>query len=122
MILYETLSQPQTAFFMCLIGFVCGFLFDILNFFGQFFKKKKAYQNISSFAGTFLSFVIFQKSNLLLNYGDFRFFPLFFFFASLLLERFTLGKLIDFLLNKCYNFFVTHLRIKQRICKRKKKN
>ena len=122
MILYETLSQPKTAVFMCLIGFACGLLFDALNFCGQFFKKKRVYQNISSFAGAFLSFVIFQKSNLLLNYGDFRFFPIFCFFTSLLLERFTLGKLIDFLLNKCYNFLVIHLRIKQRICKRKKKN
>ncbi len=122
MILYETLSQPKTALLMCMIGFVCGFLFDFLGFCEHFFKKKKFYQNLSVFIGVFLSFVIFDKSNLLLNYGNFRFFPFFCFFSSLLIERFTLGKLIDFLFNKCYNFFVTHLKAKQRICKRKRKN
>lgn len=120
--LYETLSQPKTFLMLSLIGFLCGFIFDFSSFFNYFFKKNKVSNQIFLFLSVFLSFFIFIESNLLINYGDIRFFPFLAFFGALVLQRLTFGKLLAKFMERCYTFVVKIFkRIKYKTNGRKKK-
>lgn len=104
--LFETLFQPKIFFFLMLIGFASGFVFDVCGYFVFLCKNNKIVKIIFDFFGATIIFAIFYASVLMLDYGDFRLYHFLTFATFLLLQRYTLGKLIAKLLDTCYNAFV----------------
>lgn len=102
--LYETLFQPKVFLILLIIGFFTGFIFDLTALTNYFFNKNKISKQILLFLSAILSFVIFTESNLLINYGDIRFFPFLAFFGALFLQRLTFGKFLAKFMERCYNF------------------
>lgn len=108
--LYETSSQSTTFLFLFFIGVLAGFIFDFAILINCFFKKNNITKHILYFLSTILIFFIFSKSNLLLNFGQIRFFCILAFMSGLLIERLTLGKMFAKLVDKCYTFIVNILK------------
>jgi len=104
--LFETLFQPKIFFFLMLIGFASGFVYDICLYIVFLCKNNKIVKIIFDFLGTTIIIATFYFSVLYLDYGDFRAYHFLTFIIFLLLQRYTLGKLIAKLLDKCYNVFV----------------
>lgn len=104
--LYETVFQTKIFFFMLLIGFGCGFIYDVCFYIVFLCKNNKIVRVVFDFLGTLIIFAIFYFAVLKLDYGDFRAYHFFVFTAFLLLQRYTLGKIIAKLLDKCYNIFI----------------
>ena len=102
--LYETLFQPKIFLILFLIGFVCGFLLDFASLMHYFTGKNKAFKEIFASVAIILSFIIFDQTNLLVNYGDLRFFPFLAFWGAFVLQRLTIGKILAKFMEKCYNF------------------
>ena len=103
--LYESLSQPIIFLFLCLSGFVSGFLFDLKNILSIYFKRNKIISQILSFFAVFLTFFMYFFTNLKINYGEFRFFSIIAFAISLLLQRFIIKNFLAKPVIKCYNKF-----------------
>lgn len=104
--LFETLFQPKIFFFLMLIGFASGFVYDICLYIVFLCKNNKIVKIIFDFLGTTIIIAIFYLSVVMLDYGDFRIYHFLTFTTFLLLQRYTLGKLIAKLLDKCYNVFI----------------
>ena len=120
--LYETLSQPSIFLVLLLIGFVSGFIFDILRLVNYFFNQNKISEQILLFLGICALFLIFTETNLFINFGDIRFFPAFAFLVGLFLERISFGKLFAKVVHKCYNYIIKFWqRVGKYLNERKKK-
>ena len=120
MILFETLSQPIIILYVALSGFLSGLLFDIAYIITFLCNQNKIVKNILEFFATIGSFIILFIVNQIFLYGQFRLYVLLFFIVFLILEQYTLGKLIAKTRNWCY---ITFRKITQRIlklCKRKR--
>ncbi len=124
--LYETLNQPTIIFFLFLIGFSCGFLFDLKSYIVFLCRENKIVKIIFDFIFSIFVFSIFYLSVLKLDYGELRLFHFIIFFGSILLQRLTLGKLIAKLFNWCYTKFTNLTKKIQTIgwkkCKKEKQN
>lgn len=101
--LYEALSQPVIFFAMSIGGFLSGFFFDLINLLSLFFKKNKILSQIMLFFACFSLFSVFFLLNLKMNYGEFRFFSIFAFFLSFVLQRFLIKNFVANPVRKCYN-------------------
>ncbi len=120
MILFETLAQPTIIFYVALSGFLSGLCFDVAYIITFLCNQNKIVKNIFEFFATVCSFFVLFVVNQILLYGQFRLYVLLFFVAFLILEQYTLGKLIAKTRNWCY---ITFRKISQRIlklCKRKR--
>lgn len=104
--LYETLSQPLIAVIFAIIGFLSGFIFDIFNFIKFLCGNKKIISHILDFFMTILVFIVFYVLNLSYMYGEIRLFSVVVFLMPFLIERITLGKLLEKFYHACYNVFV----------------
>ena len=101
--LYPTLNQPIVFIFIFLTGLASGLLFDLSNFLVIFFNRNKIIKQIFYFLATILSTFLLFIVNLITNFGNFRIFIILSFIVALLLERFTLGKLISKTIDKLTN-------------------
>lgn len=118
--LYETLNQPIICLFLILIGFVSGFVYDVSNYIVFLCKNNKIVKIIFDFLSTIIVSIIFYVSIVQFDYGDFRLYHFVLFFAFLLLERISLGKLIAKLIQICYNFITKTFALLRRILWKKK--
>ena len=101
--LFETLKQSYVFLGGLYFGLIIGIVYEILNYIFKFSKKKffLFFKDIL-FSILFTSLFIFCL--LKVNYGEFRLFVLLSYFVGFILERLSLGYLVDFLINKLYNF------------------
>ena len=100
--LFETLKQSFVFLGGLYFGLIIGIVYEILNYIFKFSQKKFFVflkDIIFSILFTFLFIFCLQK----VNYGEFRIFILLSYFVGFLLERLSLGYLVDFLINKLYN-------------------
>lgn len=104
--LFETASQPLVFALLLLTGFLCGFLYDLAGYIVFLCKKNKIVQIVFDFVSSILIFAIFYLAVLNWDFGEFRLYHYFAFFSGLIFQRYTLGKFIAKLLDKCYNLFV----------------
>ena len=100
--LYETLLQPQILFYISLLGFACGFLFDVKNFL-MIFLRKKFFGHILDFVFTLLCAFLLMLLILDIWFGQVRLWHILAYASSLAIQRFTLGKLLAKKLEVCYN-------------------
>lgn len=103
--LYETLSQPLICIIFAICGFLCGFVFDIFNFIKFLCGNKKIITHIFDFVMCMIVFLIFYFINLNIMYGEIRLFSVFIFVVPFIIQRITLGKLLEKLYYICYNAF-----------------
>lgn len=103
--LYETLAQPMILFFVVVVGFLCGIVFDVRKFLFNLCEKNRWAGLVLDFVATIFVGAIFFLLILKINYGEIRLWQILFFVASLVLERVTIGKLVAKWLSLCYNFF-----------------
>lgn len=123
MILYETLNQPHILFVIIVCGFFCGIFFDLANIISFLCNDNKITKNILLFLATTLCFFVLFFVNQKINYGQFRLYIFVFFFAFLIFERLTLGKLVAKTKMWCYNLFrkfITKVKEKWKHKKQKK--
>lgn len=113
--LYPTLNQPFVFFVIALAGLASGLTFDLANLFAVLCNRNKIGRQILYFLATVLSVLILFFTNLYANFGQFRVFVVLSFLFVLIIERFTLGVLLNKVFNK-----ISGLRINLNF--RKKKN
>lgn len=102
MILFETLSQPLLFLILFSIGFCCGFLFDLRSYIVFLLNKNKVAEIILDVLFSVGTCAIFFFSCLRFNYGELRFFLILAFVSGFLIQRFSLGRLIAKVIEKCY--------------------
>ena len=103
--LYETLSQPFILLILSAIGIFCGIIFDFKNILIYFFKKNKIISQILLFFSILLIFFIFYFTNLIINFGEIRFFSIYIFCLAFAIERFFVNNFLANNVAKCYNKF-----------------
>ena len=109
--LYDSLSQPYFLLILSLFGFLCGFIFDVENFFIVKIKNKNTIlKNFLDFFSVLLSFLCLFFVNLNFHYGIPRLFTIIIFFLSEYIQRLLSKKLFAKLFMKCYNIFVRRKR------------
>src|SRR5574344_1274038 len=91
MLLYETLSQPLIFLIIFCIGLGSGIIFDLKSYMNFLCEKNKIMSIILDIISAILVCGILFLSNLIFNYGEFRFYILLAFTLGFLIERFTLG-------------------------------
>lgn len=105
MLMYETLSQPLIFFIIFSIGLSSGLLFDLKSYINFLFAKNNIISIFLDIVAAFLICLILYFSNLIFNYGEFRFYVLIAFFIGLLIERLSLGIFVAKFFSWCYNKF-----------------
>lgn len=101
--LYETLLQPKLMVIFLILGFVCGFVFDVGNFIKFLFANKKVSNFLLDFLQTSLCLFLLFLVNLKVNFGQIRLFPAVLVLICFTIHRLTLGKIIAKLYISCYN-------------------
>ncbi len=113
--LFETLSQPQIFWFLALIGFLSGFIFDISGYIVFLCKKNKIVKIILDFLASLTTFFVFYLAVSKIDFGAVRAYHLLAFLSSFSTQRISLGNIIAKLFDWCYNLFT---KIIQKIFKR----
>lgn len=108
--LFETLKQFYISLGAIYFGLVAGIIKDIINFFRKPIKNKVV-QNILDFVLVLIFSFLFVICINIINFGEFRFYLLIVFIVGFIIERMSLGFLVDFVLEKVYNFFVKLIKI-----------
>lgn len=103
MLLYETLSQPLIFLIIFSIGFASGLIFDLRKYVCFLWANNKIVSLILDIIATLLVCGILFYSNLIFNYGQFRFFVIFSFVLGFALQRFILGVFVAKICSWCYN-------------------
>ena len=116
--LYPTLKQGYVFLAIFLSGLLSGLIYDLANFLTKLLSGNKIFKQLLYFFATILSFALLFVINLTFNFGTFRAYIFFAFLLALLIERVTLGKLLNKALNKTANL---KLKIKLPKLKRNKK-
>lgn len=101
--LYPTLNQPIVILFMFLAGLLAGFVFDLFKALSFCCEKIKFVNIFFDFLGVVFSFVILWGTNLLVNFGQFRFYVLLIFLLAFIFQRYLskfMFKVIKSLKNK----------------------
>ena len=101
--LYETLAQPQIIFAILGCSVAGSLLFDLANGLTYLCNNNKIVRQVFYFLAMASSLIGLFYTNLAVNFGRSRIYVLCIFFAILLLEQFTLGKLWTKLIKKWYN-------------------
>lgn len=120
--LYETLLQPEILFWIVLTGFLTGIVFDVAKFICFLCENNKVVRFILDIVATFFACFVLFCVVLKLSYGEIRVWHILCFFASLLFERASIGKLVAKALGLCYNLCISILKWlanRFQICKRK---
>lgn len=99
--LYEVSTQPKVFAILAIVGFLCGFLFDVKDV--LFFKSNKIISQIALFFVTFAILFVFFILNLTLNFGQFRLFAVVAFFLSFFIQRAIIKNFVANKILKCYN-------------------
>ena len=101
--LYPTANQPIIIILVVLTGLVSGLFFDISKALCFLSGNDKVSKEIFNFFAVILSSTTLYFVNLKFNYGQFRFYVVMVFFASLSFERFLSKVLWTKVFAKCYN-------------------
>lgn len=104
--LNETLAQPLIFLMLILFGFASGIIFDISNFILKLCKNNKILKHFLDFFACIFVFGIFFLCIYTYSFGELRFYEFFLFFGFFSLERFSLGKIVEKIIEACYNAFV----------------
>lgn len=103
MILYETSNQGLMLLSLIFYGFLSGIFFDVMGIISFLCNNNKIIRIIGDFIATCLCFIVAFLICQKLNFGEFRLYIPFVFFAFVGIERLTLGKLVAKTYNTCYN-------------------
>lgn len=116
--LFETLKQSYIFLGAIYFGLICGILFEILQFFLG--KKNKVFILIKDVLFSLLSTILFIICLKLVNYGEFRLYILLAFIVGFILERTTIGFLVEKLIQFICKFirFVYNKLMKSKILRR----
>ena len=104
--LFESLKQSYIFFGAIYFGLLAGIFRDLTIFIFNLLKKNKVVSIILDFIfsiGFSLLFIICLN---VVNFGEFRIYLLLSYIFGFILERKTLGFLVDFIFEKIYNFIV----------------
>lgn len=104
--LFESLKQSYIFFGAIYFGLLVGIFRDLTIFILNLLKKNKVVSIILDFIfsiGFSLLFIICLN---VVNFGEFRIYLLLSYIFGFILERKTLGFLVDFIFEKIYNFIV----------------
>lgn len=101
--LFETLKQSYVFLGALYFGLICGIGYEILHFFLG--KKNKICVWIRDILFSFLSTILFIFCLKLVNYGEFRLYILFAFIVGFILERTTIGFLVEKIIQIACKFF-----------------
>ena len=104
--LNETLAQPLIFLMLILFGFASGIIFDISNFILKLCKNNKVLKHFLDFFACISVFGIFFLCIYTYSFGELRFYEFLVFFGFFSLERFSLGKIVEKIIEACYNAFV----------------
>ena len=120
--LYQTTTQPLLCLYLLLLGFASGLIFDVSNYIIFLCKNNKVTKIIFDFLATTIICTILFGFIFLYDYGQMRVYHFLIFFAFLILQRITLGKLIAKFIQVCYNCFTKLFKfVGDKLCKRKNK-
>ena len=112
--LYETLNQPYLFLIFLLVGFFCGFIFDLGNLLKYLCNNKKIANTIIDFFQTSLMLIIVFFVNLKVNYGLFRLYPYIIVITFFCLQRLFIGKMVAKFYMLCYTSFIKNIQKKHR--------
>lgn len=101
--LYEASSQPKIFFYLLLSGFLAGFLLSFNKIISKKIIKNTFFKHIFDFFSYFFVFFYYFFTNLITNYGQLRFYGIFFFLLALSSQQFLFNKLFAKKWKKCYN-------------------
>lgn len=101
--LYSSLTQPQIFIVMLCIGVICGLILSMSKYFGKKLGKHNIIKQINYLIYIVASFLLFIATNLLSNYGQFRFYVFFSTIIGILIEQIFFEKIWTLLYKKCYN-------------------
>lgn len=118
--LFETLKQSY-IFLGCLyFGLIAGILKEVSVFVINLFKKNKIITFIIDLIYMLVFSLLFILCINIVNYGEFRVYLLLGYILGYILERKSLGFLVDFIIKKIYTFikFIYNKLIKIKFIKR----
>lgn len=102
--LFETLKQFYIALGTIYFGLLAGISKDISNFIKKPIKSK-ILKNIIDVIMVIVFSLLFILCINVVNFGEIRLYLLVVFLLGYVLERISLGNLVDFILDKVYNLF-----------------
>lgn len=102
--LFETLKQFYIALGTIYFGLLAGISKDISNFIKKPIKSK-ILKNIIDVITVIVFSLLFILCINVVNFGEIRLYLLVVFLLGYVLERISLGNLVDFILDKVYNLF-----------------
>lgn len=103
--LFSTSGQFSIFIYILFCSFCCGFLFDISALLTIFCNKNKIAKNIFNFVSMSLTLFIFYRLNIVINYGEIRWFCILALLLGLVVQRITIGKIIAKFYNWWYIIF-----------------
>lgn len=120
--LYQTTTQPLLCFYLLLLGFASGLVFDVSNYIVFLCKNNRVTKIVFDFLATITVCAVLFGFVFLFDYGQMRVYHLLIFFTFLILQRITLGKLIAKFIQVCYNNLTKFFKfVGDKLCKRKNK-
>lgn len=104
--LFETLKQSYIFLGVVYFGILAGILKDIISFIQTLFNNKKLINFILDLIFSIGAIFLLITCLNVVNYGEFRFYLLISFIIGYVLERISIGFLVDFILKKLYNLTI----------------
>lgn len=104
--LYETLSQPVAFLIFAISGFLSGVIFDVFSVAKILCLRKKVVCQIFDFFALGMCCLVFFLINLKILFGEIRLYAIMLFFSFLIIERISIGKLLEKFFYMCYNALV----------------
>lgn len=101
--LFETLKQSYIFLGALYFGLILGTIYEIISFF--FKNKKKFFVLIKDFLFSVVATILFVICLKLVNYGEFRLYIFLAFVVGFILERTTIGFLVEKLMQIICKFF-----------------
>ena len=100
--LYETLLQSKMFLVLLYFGIVCGILLTIKNMICNLFKQNKIALIASDILFCIASTFVFVFAKITFCYGQFRIFELIAFIIGILIQQFSLNKIVEKFLHLLY--------------------
>lgn len=101
--LYTSLSQPAVFLYMFIAGIFCGVVISCSKCFGKKLYKHNFLKQFNYAICIIVCFLLFLSLNLLVNYGQIRFFVFFASLIGIIIEQIFLEKIWTNFMKKCYN-------------------
>lgn len=108
--LFETLKQSFVFLGTIYFGILAGIVRDFCLFVFNLFKKNKIVKLILDILFMIIISILFILCLNVVNYGEFRLYLLLSYILGFVVERKTIGYLVDFIFQKIYNLIVKGIK------------